>query len=97
MGHVCVTVETATSPSPASRPGPCAAPFYPDGSYLGQPAAAAIATIGAGAGADAAGEGAPDDVLAWVAAAARGPSMSHFASYGRVDPSRPADAHQVPA
>ena len=55
--------------------------FYPDGHYLGRPPA------------DANGVGTPNEVLAWVTSADRGPSMLHFACHGRVDTSRPADAH----
>jgi hypothetical protein len=51
--------------------------FYPDATYLGSPA----------------GTGAPAEVLEWVAAAAPGPSLLHFACHGRVDPRVPADAH----
>jgi hypothetical protein len=55
--------------------------FYPDGAYFGKPAAA--------------GEGTPEEVLAWVETAAPGPSLLHFACHGRVDADQPADAHLV--
>ncbi|MEV5208074.1 CHAT domain-containing protein [Micromonospora sp. NPDC053740] len=53
--------------------------FYPGCTYLGRPA----------------GTGTPSEVLDWIAAAAPGPSLLHFACHGRVDPRSPADAHLV--
>jgi tetratricopeptide (TPR) repeat protein len=35
----------------------------------------------------------PDDVLDWIAAPQRGPSLLHLACHGRVDPARPVEAH----
>jgi hypothetical protein len=55
--------------------------FYPDSAYLGQPAAD--------------GEGTPEEVMAWIAHAAPGPLLLHFACHGRVDAGKPADAHLV--
>jgi CHAT domain-containing protein len=51
--------------------------FYPGCTYLGRPA----------------GTGTPAQVLDWIATAAPGPSLLHFACHGRVDPRSPADAH----
>jgi tetratricopeptide (TPR) repeat protein len=51
--------------------------FYPGCTYLGRPA----------------GTGTPAQVLDWIAAAAPGPSLLHFACHGRVDPRSPANAH----
>jgi CHAT domain-containing protein len=57
--------------------------FHPGGSYFGRHATAATPT------------GTPGQVLDWIAAAAPGPSLLHFACHGVVDPRRPADAHLV--
>jgi len=61
--------------------------FYPFGTYLGR--SETDKRTGT------AGRGTISDVLAWISAGNRGPSLLHLACHGRVDPAHPADAHLV--
>ncbi|MFF0659119.1 CHAT domain-containing protein [Micromonospora tulbaghiae] len=73
---------TGDLPSAADEADGIRRSFYPDATYLGRPASAAV------------GAGTPGEVLAWLAAPAAPPAaVLHAACHGIIEPDRPTQSH----